>query len=274
MLVAAHVFEVLVMLLGGYLLARVVRRGHELPWALFGAGMLAFVFAEVAQLGASNLIASLQAEQVIPVPTRADAARYSMLLSGVFTGLTLEPLRWFVIARYTPGYRSQRSALLIGAGAGAMEGILTAAVVLMMLVLALVFRGETMESLTAAGLDGRTAVKVGLRVIAWWEESPLGAVLAAGEALVRLAFQVGSTCIVMVGVRRGAHRWLAASMLLTAVFEATCAWAAHPSTGLDAGVAFAVVALGLPLALGMVAVARTVALRDGSLEQPEGAAAA
>ena len=274
MLVAAHVFEVLVMLLGGYLLARVLRRGHPLPWALFVAGMLAFVFAEVAQLGASNLIASLQAKQLVPVPSRADAARYSMLLSGIFTGLTLEPLRWFAMKRYTPEYRSQRAALLIGAGAGAMEGILTAAVVLMMLVLALVFRGETMESLTAAGIDGRTAVKVGLRVIAWWEESPLGAVLAAGEALVRLAFQVGSTCLVMLGLRRSAPRWLGLAMVLTAIFEATCAWAAHPATGLESGTAFAVVALGLPLAFGMIAVARAAALRDRALEQPEGASAA
>ena len=50
-------------------------------------------------------------------------------------------------------------------------------------------------------------VAQGLRVIAWWEESPLGAILAAGEALVRLAFQVASTCIVMVGVRRSAPGW-------------------------------------------------------------------
>lgn len=274
MLVAAHVFEVLVMLLVGYLFARVVRRGHPLPWALFGVGMLAFVFSEVVQLGGSNLIARLQAEELIPIPNRRNAAHYSMILSGVFTGLTLEPLRWFAIRRYAPEYRSQRAALLMGAGAGAMEGILTAAVVSMMLVLALVFRGETMESLTAAGLDGRTAVKVGLRVVAWWEESPLGAVLAAGESVVRLAFQVGSTCLVVVGVRRGAFRWLLLAMVLTTAFEGACAWASHPSTGLDAGVAFGVVALGLPLALGMVAIARVAARRDGALEQPEGASAA
>lgn len=273
-LVAAHVFEVLVMLLGGYALARIVRRGRDLPWALFGAGMLAFVFAEVAQMGASNLIGWLQTEQLVPVPTRDDAPLYSMLLTGAFTGLTLEPLRWFAIKRYVPDYRSHRSALLVGAGAGAMEGILTAAVVAMMLVLALVFRGETMESLTAAGISGRTAVKVGLRVIAWWEESPLGAILAAGEALVRLAFQVASTCIVMVGVRRSAPGWLALAILLTSAFETTCAWAAHPSSGLESGTAFALVALGLPLSFGMIAVARTLSARDGALEQPGEVAAA
>jgi uncharacterized membrane protein YhfC len=197
-----------------------------------------------------------------------------MLLTGVFTGLTLEPLRWFAIQRYVPDYRSHRAALLVGAGAGAMEGILTAAVVSMMLVLALVFHGETMESLTAAGMSGRTAVKVGLRVIAWWEESPLGAVLAAGEALVRLTFQVASTCVVMLGVRRSSLGWLLLAILLTSAFEATCAWAAHPSSGLESGTAFALVALGLPLSFGMIAMARTLAVRDGALEQPDGVAAA
>ncbi|MCA9535048.1 MAG: YhfC family intramembrane metalloprotease [Myxococcales bacterium] len=273
MLVAAHVFEILVMLLAGAALGRALRGDRALPWALFGAGMLAIVFAEVAQMGASNLIASLQAERILPVPTRESASRASFVLIGVFTGLTLEPLRWFVLSRYTPGYRSHRAALLMGAGAGAMEGILMGAVVLIMMVIALVFHGETMDSLTAAGLTGGTAVKVGLRVVAWWESSPLGAILATGEALVRLSFQVGCTCVVMVGVRRRAPRWLALAVLVTALFEAACAWAAHPSSDLGAGAGFAVVLAGLPLAAGMVAVARAAAVTDDALEQPGPAAA-
>ncbi|MCA9579064.1 MAG: YhfC family glutamic-type intramembrane protease [Polyangiales bacterium] len=267
MLVAAHVFEILVMLLSGAALARLVRR-EPLPWALFGAGMLAFVFAEVAQMGASNLLASLQAEQLVPVPTREGARRVSFILIGVFTGLTLEPLRWFVLSRYTPGYRSQRAALLVGAGAGAMEGILMGAVVLIMLVLALVFHGETLDSLTAAGLSGRAAIKVGLRVVAWWDSSPLGAILAAAEALVRLAFQVGCTCVVMVGVRRRAPGWLLLAVLTDAAYEVANAWASDPSSGLGDWAAFGVVATGLPLAFGMIALGRTMAQQDGALEHP------
>lgn len=257
------------MLLAGAALARVVRGQRALPWALFGAGMLAFVFAEVAQLGASNLIASLQAEHVIPTPSRESASRASFALIGVFTALTLEPLRWFVISRYTPGYRSHRAALLIGAGAGAMEGILMGALVLMMMVLALVFRGETLETLTAAGLTGGTAIKVGLRVVAWWESSPLGALSAAAEALARLAFQVGCTCALMVGVRRRAPRWLALSVLVVALYESACAWAAHPSSDLQEVATLAVAMLGLPVGLGLVALGRAAALADDALEQRE-----
>jgi uncharacterized membrane protein YhfC len=269
-LVAAHAFEILVMLLAGVVLAARVRRDRPLPWALFGAGMLAFVFAEVAQIGASNLIASLQAEQLVPVPTRESASRVSFVLIGLFTALTLEPLRWFVLSRYTPGYRSHRAALLVGAGAGAMEGILMGAVVLFMMVLALVFHDETLESLTAAGLSGGTAVKVGLRVVAWWDSSPYGALLAAAEAVARLALQVGSTCVVMLGVRRRAPRWLALAVLVTALFEAASAWAMDPSSGVSEGLASGVVFAALPLGLGMVGFARSAAARDGALEEPTG----
>ena len=246
-----------------------------LPWALVGAGMLAFVFAQVMQMGASNMIASLRAGGTLPTPRGESAYYWSYGLIAFFTAISLEPLRALVLHRYTPGYRSQRSAKIVGAGVAAAEGVLTGAIVLMMLVLALVFEGKTIESVEAMGLEGRAAVKVGLRVVAWWEASPGESLYATLGYVFRLVYHLGVTALVMTALR-GRRGLLGAAVLLTFGLEFSRAYVSDPSRGVSPEVGLAVSAAWLVVGGALLAFTGRLAATDPTACDvlPEGASSA
>lgn len=265
-LVAAHILEVLVMLASGLVAARLMIRRLGLPWALFGAGMLTFVFAEVGRMGTSYVFQEMMSQGMLPPPSRLGGVPLLVIALGAFgTTITLEPIRWFVLERYVPGFRAHRSAILVGLGAASMQAILTGLSVLGMMVLALYYHGQNLEQMSQS-MDTRMATRIGLRVVAWWEAEPSASLYASGEALVRMGLQVALTAMMMVVVRRKTFLWFLAAMLITFGFEFGMQYAVHPASGFSSLKTFAVAAAFIPVIAAGLMLAQRAGQRDDAMD--------
>lgn len=236
MLVAAHVIQVLLLGLAPWLLARTFARRWARPAAIFGVGLLCFVFAEVARIGIARGLGALFQSGALPLPTDESALMWtSAIVAGVMTSLTDQALRVIALRRWVEPV-DERTGALLGLGHGGAEALLTALLVLGMATIAIVGRGSSFDELEAMGFEGRSAVRVGMKVLAWWEASPSDALLAAGQQLAIVGMHVGLGIAVARGVgRHGIGRgalWLATAFVVQAVFASLLSWIAAKTPGL------------------------------------------
>lgn len=216
MLVAAHVLAVLLLLAGPVLVARLVWRRWSLGAGVFGLGLLVFVFAELGRLMAAALSQSLFAAIEL-APSASAAPWIGAVLAGSVAALIEEPLRWLAIRRYLEPV-TRRGGALVGLGLGAGHAGLTGALTLIMGTIAIVTKDMTFEDMTALGVENRAAVKIGLRVFAWWEGSPGEALLLGVEGLGLVLWHAGIGAFVAVGVMSGRRVRLAVAVALQAIF--------------------------------------------------------
>lgn len=264
MLVAAHVIQVLLLGLAPWLLARTFARRWERPVAIFGVGLLCFVFAEVARIGIARGLGALFESGALPLPTGEVALLWtSAIVAGVMTSLTDQALRVIALRRWVEPI-DERTGALLGLGHGGAEALLTAVLVLGMATIAIVGRGSSFDELEAMGFEGRSAVRVGMKVLAWWEASPSDALLAAGQQLALVVMHVGLAVAVARGVaRHGLGRgalWIATAFVVQAVFASLLAWIAAKTPGL--GVELAVHGGAAVVGLGLVVLATRSARSD------------
>ena len=236
MLVAAHVIQVLLLGLAPWLLARTFARRWERPVAIFGVGLLCFVFAEVARIGIARGLGALFESGALPLPTDETALVWtSAIVAGVMTSLTDQALRVIALRRWVEP-TDERTGALLGLGHGGAEALLTALLVLGMATIAIVGRGSSFDELEAMGFEGRSAVRVGMKVLAWWEASPSDALLAAGQQLALVGMHVGLGIAVARGVgRHGIGRgalWLGIAFLVQTVAASLLSWIAAKTPGL------------------------------------------
>lgn len=218
MLLAAHIAEILLLLLLPWGVARAVAHRFELPMGLFGVGLLALIAAEVFEIAAAPLIRTAFEAGWFPMPTRENIPLVEASIAAGVAALAHQSVRWWVFARQVPEHRDLRGAVLVGLGHGAGAAGLTALLVLGLALTAVLGEGATMEDLEALGLSGRTAVKIGLRIYAWWEGSPLDAAQTTLTELTLVAMHVGLSVLVARAVET--KRWwlgLAAVLIHAAV---------------------------------------------------------
>jgi len=218
-LVAAHLIEIVLLLGAPLVLARILQKRWRLPLGIFGAGLLAFVFAELGKILLSRGLGAAFEDGAIPMPDAEAAEAVSAALAGAVAALVEEPLRWGAMSRYVES-RSQRAGVLAGVGFGGGHAMLRGALVLVMATLAVVLHDMTFDEMQELGVEGGAAVKIGLKVFAWWEGDPAMALLAAWHGLAILLFHVGLGALAMQGLRRGALRYLGMCVLLHFAFAA------------------------------------------------------
>ncbi|HJL06115.1 MAG TPA: YhfC family glutamic-type intramembrane protease [Polyangiaceae bacterium LLY-WYZ-15_(1-7)] len=249
MLIAAHALEVLLLLAVPYLLARRLAGRWELPRGVFGVGLLTFIFAEIGRMLFARATSFAFTEQWIPLPSEDALPVVSAALAGFAAALTGEGVRVYAYRRYLPDHRTSRAGVLHGLGHGGAQAMLSGALVLFMAGLAILGKGKNFEEMQAMGFEGRTAIRVGMKVYAWWEGSPLSAVLAGLNGLWLVALHVGLS-VAVARAMRGAKLWLLAAALLhgLAVFALTWAADALPGEGAEAGLHAGIGVAGLLLA--------------------------
>jgi hypothetical protein len=250
-LVAAHVIQVLLLGLAPSLLARTFARRWERPVGIFGVGLLCFVFAEVARIGIARGLGALFESGALPLPTDEAALVWtSAIVAGVMTSLTDQALRVIALRRWVEP-TDERTGALLGLGHGGAEALLTALLVLGMATIAIVGRGSSFDELEAMGFEGRSAVRVGMKVLAWWEASPSDALLAAGQQLALVGMHVGLGIVVARGIGRRSYGWIAAAFAVQVVIASLLSWIAAktPGLGVELAVHGGAALLGLGLAV-------------------------
>ncbi|MBX3248243.1 MAG: YhfC family intramembrane metalloprotease [Myxococcales bacterium] len=274
MIVAAHAVQVLLLCLGPWLLARRLGRRWSRPAGLFGVGVMAFIFAEVARIAIARGLTTLFAEGAIPLPTSPDAQTWvSAAIAGVVAALTDEGLRVVALRRWiatsapstdaaarpeaggTPSHTTHashpdaRTAALVGLGHGGGEALLAGLLTLGMAILALVGHGRSFEELEALGFEGRSAVRMGMKILAWWEASPVDALVSALQHVLLVGMHVGLTLVVARAVRTRRWRWLWLAGAAHAIAATLLSWIADKTPGM--GVELAVHGGAAALALGL-----------------------
>lgn len=219
MLLAAHTAEIVLLLALPWAVARLYARRQRLSMALFGAGVLALIAAEVIEVAAAPLIRSAFEAGWLPMPSRENIALVEAIIAAVVAAIAHQSVRWWVFAKQVPEHRDRKGAILVGLGHGAGAAALTALLVLALALTAVVGEGATMEDLEALGMSDRTAVKIGLRIYAWWEGSPVEAAKTTAIELALVAMHVGLSVLVARAVETKKW-WLG---LLAVVLHATVA---------------------------------------------------
>lgn len=270
MLVVAHVIQVLLLGLAPWLFARTFARRWARPIGIFGVGLLCFVFAEVARIGIARGLGALFTSGALPLPTDEAALTWtSAIVAGVVASLTDQALRVIALRRWVEP-ADERTGALLGLGQGGAEALLTALLVLVMATIAIVGRGSSFEELEAMGFEGRSAVRVGMKVLAWWEASPSDALLSAGQQLAIVAMHVGLAMAVARGVGTRAFGWIGAAFVVQAVIASLLSWIAAKTPGLGVELAVHGGAAIVGLGLGLFATRRA----DAKARAPSGAAKA
>ncbi|MCB9612484.1 MAG: YhfC family intramembrane metalloprotease [Sandaracinus sp.] len=253
MLVAAHVVEVLLLGLGPFLFARAFARRWERPLGIFGVGLICFVFAEVARIVIARGLGALFESGALPMPSDETTLVWvSASLAGVVAALTDQGFRVMALRRWVEPCDGRTGALL-GLGHGGGEAMLSAVLVIVMAGIALVGENSTFEDLEAMGFEGRAAVRVGMKVLAWWEASPTDALLAAGQQLCLVVMHLGLSVAVATGLARRASGWVAAAVLLHALVATLLSWIASKTPGL--GIELVVHGAAALVGVGFVAAA-------------------
>lgn len=254
MLVAAHVAEVLFLGLGPWLIAWAVARRWARPMTIFRVGLLCFVFAEVARIGMSRAVGALFASGAIPLPADEAALTWtSAILAGVVASLSDQGFRVLALRRWVEPADTRTGALL-GLGHGAGEALLMAILVLGMAAIAIVGRESTFEELEAMGFEGRAAVRIGMKILAWWEKSPADPLLAAGQQLALVLMHLGLGVAVARAVSRRAWGLLALAAVIQAAVATLLSWIAAETPGL--GVELAVHAAAALAGVGLAVFGR------------------
>lgn len=229
-LVVAHGIEVLLLLAVPILLARRIAKGR---WrGAFGLGLLTFLFAELLRIGLAKA-GGYAIGSGVDLGLRGEHGPWiAGALAGLSAALTDTGMRVYAFRGWfqrdddadVEPLPDRDLARLHGLGMGGAQAMLSGVLVLLMATIAIVLEGKTMGEVEAMGFEGRTAIRVGARVYAWWESSPLDAVLAGVGELLMLAMHVGLSAALFVAVRgrRGRGWGLGAAAALAQLVVVTC----------------------------------------------------
>jgi uncharacterized membrane protein YhfC len=170
------------------------KRRWGTPWALFGAGAIAFVASKVVQIPLSMALGAALGGVALP-----EAVRLAIFL--VFAPLCEESARWLALRatrrEWSEGGRGHRDALFFGLGHGGAELMILSG--LSVLNLGASVSGMLTPEQEHAIADATSGP--------WW-------MLAAGplERSVALVTHLAMSWLVWRAVREGSPRWLLASM--------------------------------------------------------------
>ncbi len=199
---------------------------------IVGVGVLTFIAGQIAQMALAKLTSALFSAQILPTPGEESAVWIGAVLAGLAAGLSDEPLRYMAFRRYLPDHRTARGGLLHGLGFGAGATILSGAMVLWMAGLAVVFEGQSFDQLQQAGFEGRSAIRLGMKIMAWWESDVASVMISTSRELMLLLLHIGLSAAIVRSMLPGGRRWFSIAFVIHVLAASAIAWAVTTNTGL------------------------------------------
>jgi uncharacterized membrane protein YhfC len=194
MLIPLIVVEILFMCAVPVVLAIWLHRRWSQPWMLIVAGGVTFIGSQVVHLPLNAGITALFRFEVLPPIPDAWKLPFNAIVGGLTAGICEEAARYLVMRFWAKECRTWRQAVVLGAGHGGIESILTGLLVGVTLANMVVVRSAGPESL---GLEGEQAAVLAQAVAAFWETPWYMPLLAAFERLVAMTLHLALSVMVM-----------------------------------------------------------------------------
>lgn len=223
MLIAAVIFEVLLMVALPVALAFVLRRRWGLPWMILIGGVVAFIASQVVHLPLNAGLTALFRFEWMPKPPVDWALPFNAIVLGLTAGLCEELARYFVLHFWLKEARGWREAIWFGAGHGGIESILTGLTVAVMLASMIAMHELDMSQLPVPPDQQALAAQ---QVEAFWSMPLYMPLLAVLERAMAIILHLALSTLVMRVFTRGKVWYLFAAIGLHALFNAIAVYVA------------------------------------------------
>jgi uncharacterized membrane protein YhfC len=248
----------LLMIIIPVLLGRFIADRRNVGWGLFGIGAVTFIGSQVGHIPFNWIV--LQRFQLIPTDTEILSNLIILsLFAGLSAGVFEEVARYLVFRYWATGARTWGKGLMIGAGHGGVEAILTGLLVaLNVYFLAAMQGGAFMDQIPTEQLPLVEAQIEATFNLPWYM-----ALLGALERVFAICFHLSASLMVMQVFIRGQIRWLFAAIFWHALLDATAVFAVTTWGAVITEVLVGIMAL---LSLGIIFWLRTPEPVEPALE--------
>lgn len=218
--------------LGYWLVSR-----YGVSWRLFGMGVVTFIGSQLLHIPFNLLVQSLG---WIPTETAVTSNLIILaLFGGLSAGVFEESARYLTFRYWARDARSWAKGMMLGAGHGGIEAILTGVILIItVVVLLLVQNGQIIDQ-----IPPETVSQIQEQITTVFDIPPYQAILPAVERLFAIILHLTFSLLVMQVFIRKQRRWLLYSILWHTVANGVAVYTAVTWNVLIAEAALGVIAL-------------------------------
>jgi uncharacterized membrane protein YhfC len=191
-------------------------RKFRLGWWLFWIGAGTFVLSQVGHIPFNYLLTVLFQRGILPSPPLAWSTLFNAIVLGLSAGLWEELMRFAAYRWWAKDARSWRKAILMGAGHGGIEAIITGLLVLVTFLQMLALRGADLSTL----VPPEQLELARQQVSAYWSSPWYMNFLGAVERIFTLPMHIALSVLVLQCFTRRQARWLVLAILWHAFVNA------------------------------------------------------
>lgn len=179
-------------------------RKYQLKWRLYWIGAVTFVVSQVFHIPFNLALTQLFNRGWLPVPPPSWRTLFNSIILGLSAGFFEEFARYATYRWWARDARSWKESLLLGAGHGGFEAILTGVLILYAYIQMVALRGADLSALLPANQVEIAQAQITAYWSAPWYQTLLGAV----ERAFALPAQVALSVVVLQVFIRHQIRWL------------------------------------------------------------------
>jgi uncharacterized membrane protein YhfC len=178
-----------------FVLGWLLRRRLGVRWALFGVGAATFVISQVFHIPFNGALTALFQQGLLPEPSAEWLLPVNAAILGLSAGLFEEVARYLVYRFWATDTRTWRCALMVGAGHGGIESVLTGLLVGITAANMVFLQSANLETL---GLSPEQSAQTRQAVSAFWDTQPYMPLLAAVERLMAMLMHLSLSSLVII----------------------------------------------------------------------------
>ncbi len=196
-------------------------RKFHLSWRLYWIGAATFVISQVFHIPFNQGLTLLFNQGLLPVPPPTWRTPFNAVILGLSAGLFEEFARYATYRWWAKDARSWNNGLLLGAGHGGIEAMLTGVLILYAYIQMVALRGADLSALLPADQVAAAQAQIAAYWSAPWYQTLLGAV----ERAFALPVQVALSVLVLQVFIRHQSRWLWLAIAWHALVDAFSVYA-------------------------------------------------
>jgi len=181
-----------------------LERKFHIGWGLWWIGAGTFIFSQVGHIPFNFGLTALFQRGVLPTPPESWALTFNATILGLSAGFWEELTRYATYRWWAKDARSWRKGMMLGAGHGGVEAILTGILVIVNFMYMLAIRGTDLTNLVPMDQLGVAQQTI----TAFWSAPWYTVFLGALERAFALPIQISFSLLVLQSVIRKQPVWL------------------------------------------------------------------